>query len=645
MSANGENQQEFRAETRKVLHILTHSLYTNREIFLRELISNASDALDKLRYRVNKGETPHHADMPLEIRITLDKDAKTLTIADTGLGMTAEELAENLGTIAKSGSEQFLADVSASEPAGGDAAAADAASIIGRFGIGFYSVFMVASKVEVTSRPAFGEDAPKAHVWTSDGLGTFSVSESEGEKPERGTIIKAYLKDDAAEFAEKYRVESIIRKHSAFVPFPIFVDGDQANTQAAIWREPKSSVSKEQYDNFYKALTYDHENPLDVLHISVDVPVQFMALLYTPVSGSDFFGAERDSWGLDLYARRVLIQHRNQELIPEYLAFLKGVVDTEDLPLNISRETLQENLVLRKISQVITKQMLDHLEKMAESEPEKYDTFWHAHSKIFKLGYRDYVNRERVTALLRFNSSALGDAQALTSLDQYMTRAPEGQKTFWYVTAPNREAARLNPHMEIFRKKGIEVLFLYEPVDEFVMEGLGKYKEWEFKAVENAAADALDGFADQEKSEEAAAPLSEDDSTAFDGLMGKMKEILGDKITEVRVSHRLADSPAVLVSPDGAMTSSMEKLLKVMQKDDSIPVKVLEVNRDNPLLRSMLAIYKADHDDRILAEMTNSLFDSCLLLDGYLKDPQAMAQRVNELLTQASRWYTEVRKI
>lgn len=645
MSANGENQQEFRAETRKVLHILTHSLYTNREIFLRELISNASDALDKLRYRVNKGETPHHADMPLEIRITLDKDAKTLTIADTGLGMTAEELAENLGTIAKSGSEQFLADVSASEPAGGDAAAADAASIIGRFGIGFYSVFMVASKVEVTSRPAFGEDAPKAHVWTSDGLGTFSVSESEGEKPERGTIIKAYLKDDAAEFAEKYRVESIIRKHSAFVPFPIFVDGDQANTQAAIWREPKSSVSKEQYDNFYKALTYDHENPLDVLHISVDVPVQFMALLYTPVSGSDFFGAERDSWGLDLYARRVLIQHRNQELIPEYLAFLKGVVDTEDLPLNISRETLQENLVLRKINQVITKQMLDHLEKIAESEPEKYDTFWHAHGKIFKLGYRDYVNRERVTALLRFNSSALGDAQALTSLDQYMTRAPEGQKTFWYVTAPNREAARLNPHMEIFRKKGIEVLFLYEPVDEFVMEGLGKYKEWEFKAVENAAADALDGFADQEKSEEAAAPLSEDDSTAFDGLMGKMKEILGDKITEVRVSHRLADSPAVLVSPDGAMTSSMEKLLKVMQKDDSIPVKVLEVNRDNPLLRSMLAIYKADHDDRILAEMTNSLFDSCLLLDGYLKDPQAMAQRVNELLTQASRWYTEVRKI
>lgn len=642
-----ENEQEFRAEVRKVLHILTNSLYTNREIFLRELISNASDALDKLRYNINKGEKPRHDELPLEIRISLDKDAKTITIADTGIGMRAEELAENLGTIAKSGSEEFLANLaSASTPQeNAENAAADAASIIGRFGVGFYSVFMVAKKVEVTSRQAFGEAEIPAHVWTSDGLGTFSVAVSEGEKPERGTIIKAYLKDDADEFCEKYRIESIIRKHSAFIPFPIFVDGDQVNTQSAIWREPKSAVSKEQYDNFYKAITYDSKDPLDLQHISVDVPVQFTALLYTPDSSGDFFGMDRDNWGLDLYARRVLIQHRNQELLPEYLAFLKGVVDTEDLPLNISRETLQENMVLRKINQVITKQSLGHLEKMAEEEPDKYDSFWRLHGKIFKLGYRDYVNRDRIAALLRFNSSALGDADALTSLDQYMVRAPEGQKTFWYVTAPNREAARLNPHMEIFRKKGIEVLFLYEPVDEFVMEGLGKYKDWEFKAIENAPGDALAQFEDKEKPAETAAPLSEDDSSAFDGLLARMKEILGDKVKEVKVSQRLADSPAVLVSADGGMTSSMEKLLKVMQKDDSLPVKVLEVNRDNPLLRSMLAMYKANKDDRILAEMTQSLFDSCMLLDGYLKDPQALAQRVNELLTQSARWYTEITKI
>ncbi|MDE7372345.1 MAG: molecular chaperone HtpG, partial [Desulfovibrio sp.] len=275
---------------------------------------------------------------------------------------------------------------------------------------------------------------------------------------------------------------------------------------------------------------------------------------------------------------------------------------------------------------------------------EKYNRFWRLHGKVFKLGYHDFVNRERVAALLRFNSSALPDAEALTSLDDYMARAPEGQKTIWYVTAPNREAARLNPHMEIFKKKGIEALFLFEPVDEFVMDGLGSYKDWEFKAVETAGDDALAAFEDKEKPEEVA-PLSEDDSTSFDGLMARMKEVLGDKVTEVRVSRRLADSPAVLVSPDGGMTASMEKLLKVMNKDDSLPVKVLEVNRDHPLLRSMLTIFKADREDRVLSDMTQNLFDSCLLLDGYLKDPQALATRENRLLTEAAAWYVEVKKI
>ena len=656
MAEAGKKTRQFRAEVRKVLHILTNSLYTNREIFLRELISNASDALDKLRFRINRGESPREPDLPLEIRISIDKDAKTLTIADTGLGMTAEELADNLGTIAKSGSEEFLAGLAAEsgtrkEKSNGkgdgeaEDATADAANIIGRFGVGFYSVFMVADKVEVTSRPAFEKDA-QAHVWISDGLGSYSVALSDAEEPKRGTVVKAHLKDDAVEFLEKFRVESAIRKHSAFVPFPVFVDGERINTQPALWREPKSSVTKEQYDNFYKALTYDAKDPLDVQHISVDAPVQFNALLYIPDSSQDFFGADRDFWGLDLYARRVLIQHRNKELIPEYLAFLKGVVDTEDLPLNISRETLQENVLLRKINQVIVKQTLGHLEKIARDDVEKYNRFWRLHGKIFKLGYHDFPNRERVSALLRFISSALADAEALTSLDEYMSRAPEGQKTFWYVAAPNREAARLNPHMELFRKKGIEVLYLFEPVDEFVMEGLGKYKEWDFKSAESAADDALTSFADKEAPEkETAAPLSEEDNVSFDKLLARMKEILGDKVKDVRVSHRLADSPAVLVSADGGMSSSMEKLLKVMQKDDSLPVKILEVNRDHPLLRNMLRMFKADGRDKTLAEMTQGLFDTSLLLDGYLKDPQALAARTNELLAKAAAWYTEVRKI
>ena len=657
MAEAGNNSRQFRAEVRKVLHILTNSLYTNREIFLRELVSNASDALDKLRYRMSRGESPSLPDIPLEISISLDKDAKLLTIVDTGVGMTAEELVENLGTIARSGSEQFLADVAAenatkataadatSGEEGSDAKPADAANIIGRFGVGFYSVFMVASKVEVTSRPAFGENA-EASVWVSDGLGTFTIEPASGDAPKRGTVIKAWLKDDAAEFAGKYRVESVIRKHSAFVPFPVLVDGERVNTQPALWREPKFSVTKEQYDSFYTALTYDAKEPLDTLHLSVDAPVQFNALLFTPDSAQDFFGADREFWGLDLYARRVLIQHRNKELVPEYLAFLKGVVDTEDLPLNISRETLQENVVLRKISQVLVKQALGHLEKLASGDAEKYSRFWKLHGKVFKLGYHDYVNRERICALLRFNSSIHADADDLTSLDEYMARAAEGQKTIWYVAAPNREAARLNPHMERFRRKGIEVLWLYEPVDEFVMDSLAKYKDWEFKSVETAADDALNDFADKEQPQhEAAVPLSEDDSTSFNALLEKMKAILGEKVTDVRVSHRLADSPAVLISPDGGMSSSMEKLLKVMQKDDSVPVKVLEVNRDHPLLRSMLRIFKADAEDRILADMTCHLFDASLLLDGYLKDPQALAARTGKLLEEAAAWYTEVRKI
>lgn len=634
---------EFRAEVRKVLSILTNSLYTNREIFLRELISNASDALDKLRFRSNRGETPRHDDLPLEIRIHLDKDARTLTVEDTGLGMTAAELAENLGTIAKSGTEAFRAQLAAEE-AKADGEKADAANIIGRFGVGFYSVFMVADRVDVTSRPAFGDD-DSAATWTSDGLGTYTVAPAGDDAPQRGTRIVAHLKEDAAEFLEKFRVESVIRKHSAFVPFPVLVDGEQVNTQPALWREPRSSVTKEQYDAFYQALTYDSKAPLDVLHISVDAPVQFNALLYIPDVRQDLFGLDRDFWGLDLYASRVLIQHRNKELIPDWLAFLKGVVDTEDLPLNISRETLQENVVLRKINQTIIKQTLGHLEKMAAQDAAKYAAFWRLHGRIFKLAYQDFANRERIAGLLRFNTSALDDGEALSSLDDYIARAPEGQKTFWYVSAPNREAARLSPHLERFTRKGIEVLFLYEPVDEFVMEGMGKYKDWEFKAIENAADDALDAFADKADSEKpAAAPLSDNDSASFDKLLERIKEILGQRVADVRVSHRLADSPAVLVSPDG-MTSSMEKLMRAMQKDDSLPVKVLEVNRDHALLRSLLKMFKADPQDKTLAGMVENLFDACMLQEGYLRDAQMLAGRSSHLLEQAAAWYVEVKKL
>lgn len=630
---------EFRAETRKVLNILTHSLYMNRDIFLRELVSNASDALDKLRFTQTRGVAVAAPDLPLEIRITTDRDRKILTIADTGIGMTEAEMVENLGTIAHSGSEEFMKSMAADAAKEGGAAP-DAGNIIGRFGIGFYSVFMVADKVEVISKSAVSEEGP--HIWVSDGTGSFSVADyapgGEG-MPEiaRGTIVRAFIKDDDAEFLDKGRIEAIVRKHSSFIPFPVYVDGDHINTTPALWREPRNTIRKEQYDEFYKFLTYDDQNPLEVIHLNLDAPVQFSSLLFIPDSRDDFFDGTNEHWGLDLYVRRVLLQRENKDVLPDFLAFVKGMVDTEDLPINISRETLQENRVLRKIRQTVIKQVLSRLMDMAKDNPETYRRFWELHGRIFKLGYRDYSVRDQYGALLRFNSSALDSLDALTSLDDYIGRAKEGQKTIWFLTT-SREGVATNPHLELFRKKGIEVLYLFEPLDEFALEGLHTYRDFAIKSVEGATAEDLKDFADSDDAPKAE-PLSQEQNAEFDGLASRMKAILGDQVTEVRPSNRLTTSPAVLVAPDGALSSTMQKMLRYMQKDESIPRKVLEVNRDHPLLRNMLRIYTHDHDDPVLAEMVQTLFDATLLVDGYLKDPHTVAARTTHLLEKAASWY------
>lgn len=628
---------EFRAETRKVLNILTHSLYMNRDIFLRELISNASDALDKLRFLQNRGDAIRFPELPLEIRLTVDKEHNILSIADTGIGMTEEEMVENLGTIAHSGSEQFMKDMA--EQSGSTDGKTDAANIIGRFGIGFYSVFMVAEKVEVISKSAVG-DAP-AYIWTSDGTGSFSIAEytpAEGmPEVQRGTIIRAVIKTADKEFLEKSRLEAIIRKHSNFIPFPIYVDNEHINTTQALWREPRQSVTREQYDEFYKFLSYDQRKPLEVIHLALDAPVQFNSLLFVPDTYDDYFEGNNEHWGLDLYVRRVLLQRENKEVLPDYLAFIKGVVDTEDLPINISRETLQENRVLRKIKQTIAKQVLSKLTDMAKDTPDVYKTFWELHGKVFKLGYRDFANRELFSPLLRFNSSALENISEFTSFDDYISRAKEGQKTIWFLTTP-REAVNANPHLELFKRKGIEVLYLFDTVDEFTLEGIGTYKEFNFKSVERADSETLNSFADNAEAPKAA-PLSETEIADFDGLVGKIKTLLGEQVKDVRVSHRLSDSPAVLVSPDEGLSSSMQKLMRIIQKDDSIPQKIFEVNRDHPLLRSMLHIYKVNDNDPVLAEMIQSLFDATLLLDGYIKEPHMVAARSTKLLEKAASWY------
>lgn len=625
------DQHEFKAEIKQLLDIITNSLYTSRDVFLREIVSNASDALDKMRYEINKGSNVFEAEKELEIRITVDKDKNILTIADSGIGMSETELIDNIGTIAKSGSAEFIKQAMNDKN--------NSSSIIGHFGVGFYSVFMVAEKVVISTR-SFRPDE-KAVIWTSDGTGTYEMQEETADTP-RGTQINIHLKDDAKEYADVDRLKSIIKKHSNFISFPIYLQEERINTISALWREPKFSVKEEQYNEFYKFMTYDSENPMLTIHTAVDAPVQFSSLTFIPSHESGLFGFDKERYGLDLYVRRVLIQSKNKDLIPEYLSFVSGVVDTEDLPLSISREALQENLLIRKIAATLTKQILSRLQEMSKDE-EKYEKFWKAHSKIFKMGYNDYANKDTYASLLRFNSSAKDDRDALTSFDAYIAAAKEDQKEIYYISGPSREAIALNPHLEIFRQKGIEVLYLYEPIDEFALESLQTYKDFSFKAAEQADIASLEKFAEVDTDKEKPEELSEENSSLFTELLAKIKEILGNKVTEVRASKRLNQSPSCLVNPETGMSSQMQKMMQLINKDNSVPAKIFEVNKNHRLIRNLIKIFAADKNDGYIETATKQLYESALLLDGYLADPHEMVNRINELLEKSSGWYAEIK--
>jgi molecular chaperone HtpG len=628
--AGSPSKHEFKAEIKQLLDILVHSLYTNKDVFLRELVSNASDALEKARFESQKASEVADSDLPLEIRITFDKDKKLLVVSDTGIGMTREELVENIGTIARSGSAEFLKK--AKEEKGG------LESLVGKFGVGFYSVFMVAREVVIRTRSIRpGESAVE---WKSDGLGAYEIAAID-EEMKRGTRIEIHLKEEAEEFAEKHRITAILKKHSNFISHPIFVEDERVNTIPAIWRESKFSVTREQYEEFYKFLTFDSEAPMETLHSAVDAPVQFSSLLFIPRQGIDLPGFGKDRHGLDLYVRRVLIERGNKELIPEYLGFVRGVVDSEDLPLNVARESLQENALLHKISTVLTRQILSHIRKMATDDKDKYADFWNNHGRLFKLGYADYANQEKYAELVRFNSSRFDDAKGLVSFDEYIERAKPDQKEIYYVFGASREAVALNPHMEIFRAKGLEVLYLFDHLDEFAMEALRKYKDFEFKSVEHVEPATLEKFETLDAPKEAE-PLGEEDKAAFAAFLDRIKIILGDRVTEVRVSGRLSESPCCLVNPNDGMTSSMQKILQIVSKDTSIPRKVFEVNRDHVLIRNLFAIYKANSADDFMGAAVEQLFESALLLEGYLKDPHEMVSRMQDILNKSSGWYRAV---
>ena len=622
----GQRQEmEFKTEIRQLLDIITHSIYTSREIFLRELISNASDALDKLRFEQTRSTALRDPEAELAIRITTNPEAKTLTVTDTGIGMSLDEIITNIGTIAHSGTAQFLAKL---QESGGDAS-----SLIGRFGVGFYAVFMVAETVTIRSQ-SFRPDA-KAVEWSSQGQGTYSVQELEETLP-RGTSITLHLKDDAAEFARQERVKAVIQKHSNFVSFPIEVDGERVNTIPALWRENKFSITAEQYADFYKFLTLDTESPLHTIHLSVDAPVQFSALLFIPKRSPDIFGIDRDVHGLDLYVRRVLIQSKNKDLIPEYLGFVRGVVDTEDLPLNISRETLQENIIVRKMAQTITKHVLSDLQKLAQ-DAEKYTQFWKEHGRRFKMGYADFANQEAFAELLRFHSSRSADATAMVSLAQYVEAMREGQKALYYISGATREAIEKDPHLEIFRTKGIEVLYLLDPIDEFVMEALRRYKDIPLESAEHADMSKLESLPD---TAEGPSLRPEESGVTMDKLVETTGRILGDRVREVRLSRRLSQSPACLVSPDGA-SSQMHRIMQILAKDTSIPKKVLELNPSHPLIQHLARLAQHSPEDEFLTMSIEGIFEAALLQDGYIADPHSLAERTYRLLEEVSRLRTQ----
>jgi molecular chaperone HtpG len=634
MSDKSAKKYEFKAEVKKLLDILVHSLYTSREIFLRELISNASDALDKIRFETTRGTDVFDKDISLEIKIFFDEKEKILTIKDSGIGMTRDEIVANIGTIAKSGTEEFLRTISEAK--------GDTSNIIGKFGVGFYSVFMVAKEVIIKTK-SFKLDEP-AVEWHSDGLGDYEIFELD-EKIERGTSVEIHLKEDASEFTQKWKLEDAIKKHSNFISFPIYLGDEKINTVNAIWREPKSSVKPEQYNEFYKYLTYDNDEPADVIHKSVDAPIQFNALLFIPKKSNEYFWHDRENFGLDLYVRRVLIQHKNKDILPEYLSFIKGVVDSEDLPLNISRETLQENVVFSKIASSVTANILGYLLEKAKNEVEAYNQFWKEHGRVFKLGYSDFSNHGKYSELIRFNSSASKDKDELISLSDYSARVKEGQKEIYYISGSSREALESDPHMEIFKNKGLEVLFLYDPIDEILVQTIRRYKDYDFKSIDIADMKKIRDLSDLEKKEKTFDALEDDDKKHFLSLLSKMKSILSDRVIDVKESNRLVDSASCLVAEDDGMSGTMQKILRMANKEMALQKKIMEVNPDHKLTRNLLKVFKADSNDDYIVNVTEQLFDSALLQEGMLEDPHNLVKRMNKLLEQSSEWYTNIKKL
>jgi len=630
-----ETQKEtlgFQTEVKQLLHLMIHSLYSNKEIFLRELISNASDAVDKLRFEALSKPELLEGGAELKIRVSFDKDAKTVTLEDNGIGMSREEVITHLGTIAKSGTADFMKNLSGDQKKD--------SHLIGQFGVGFYSAFIVAERVEVFSRRA-GLAASEGVHWSSKGEGEFEVATI--DKADRGTRIVLHLKSGEDEFADGWRLRNIIKKYSDHIALPIElpkevsaaegeekpeVEWETVNRASALWTRPRTEVKDEEYQEFYKHIAHDYENPLSWSHNKVEGKLEYNSLLYVPARAPfDLYQREAPR-GLKLYVQRVFVMDQAESFLPLYLRFIKGVVDSNDLSLNVSREILQKDPIIDSMKSALTKRVLDMLEKLAKNEPEQYKSFWKNFGQVMKEGpAEDFANKEKIAGLLRFASTQGDDGEQIVGLADYLARAKEGQDKIYYLTGETYAQVKNSPHLEVFRKKGIEVLLLTDRIDEWLMSYLSEFDGKSF--VDVARGDLDLGNLDSEEDKKAA----EEVAKSKEGLVERIKTALGDAVSEVRVSHRLTDSPAILAIGEQDLGLQMRQILEAsgQKVPDSKPI--FEFNPAHPLVEKL----DNEQSEERFGDLSHILFDQAALAAGdSLKDPAAYVRRLNKLLVELS---------
>jgi molecular chaperone HtpG len=604
----------FKAETQQLLDILIHSLYTEQEIFLRELISNASDALSRLDFIMLTNRDVLDPDVPPEIRIRTDKDQNQLIIEDTGDGMTRDELRDNLGTIARSGAKAFVEAAKESE--------GNLADIIGQFGVGFYSAFMVADEIKVISRSY--QPGAEAAAWIARGEDTFRLDKADRDR--RGTEVRITLKEDAKEFLDDSRLRQVVKRHSDFIQYPIYVgDAEEpVNRQTALWRQNPREIEKESYQEFYKQLTLDFTDPLAHTHMVVDAPAQMYALLFVPKDPRNLVFSPRKEPGLKLFARKVLIQEFSTELLPQYLNFIDGVVDSEDLPLNVSRESVQSNRIMALLARLVTGKALDMLKELGADSHEDYAAFWETYGQYLKEGVAvEQDHPEKIFPLLRFHTSK--DLKGWTSLDEYIERSGSDQKEIYYFLGEDPNAVKYSPHMDGFRRAVIEVLVLTDPVDPFMLMQLKSYED--HPLVNIAAADLPDSEQEVEKEEQSEKPEVNPQEIA--DMVLRFKNVLGDRVESVRTTHRLSDSPARLVDPEGAPEQSVQRVYRMMDKNFEIPKKVLELNPNHKIILGLAKLQEGDPRFNLIAEQ---IYENTLLIEGLHPDPVSMVGRIQDLI-------------